>query len=302
MIYRIRHITEYRYSGSVSLCFNQAHLLPRNTDYQTCNNSQIKISPKPGYLSQRDDYFGNSYFYFSLHQQHKKLLIDVTSEITTQDKNDSRDLNLDLGITCQQVKQMLAQSSEGDILEAREYLLDSPMIKAFPELQDYAKALFQDERPLLSAVRELTSKIFNEFKYDANSTTVATPLDEVLENRHGVCQDFAHLAIGCLRALGFPARYVSGYLETLPAPGEVKLVGADASHAWFAVFSPGEGWFEFDPTNDIMPAEQHITTAWGRDYSDVTPLRGVIFDGGDSQQLSVSVDVRRIESPASSIV
>ena len=197
---------------------------------------------------------------------------------------------------------MLAQSSEGDILEAREYLLDSPMIKAFPELKDYAKALFQDERPLLSAVRELTSKIFNEFKYDANSTTVATPLDEVLENRHGVCQDFAHLAIGCLRALGFPARYVSGYLETLPAPGEVKLVGADASHAWFAVFSPGEGWFEFDPTNDIMPAEQHITTAWGRDYSDVTPLRGVIFDGGDSQQLSVSVDVRRIESPASSIV
>lgn len=140
-------------------------------------------------------------------------------------------------------------------------------------------------------MRELTSRIHQDFKYDPGFSTVATPLHEVLEHRRGVCQDFAHLAIGCLRSLGFAARYVSGYLETLPPPGQPKLVGSDASHAWFAVYSPGEGWFEFDPTNDNMPTEQHITTAQGRDYSDVTPLRGVIFDGGSQQQLEVSVDV-----------
>lgn len=292
MIFRIRHITEYSYNSPVSLCFNQAHLIPRNTDYQECNKSEIYVSPKPGYLAERDDYYGNSYFYFSLHKQHKKLVIDVTSEITTLDKSSS--LDLDLGITCQQARAILSNEKNPEIVQAREYMLDSPMIKATPELRAYAAALFEEGRPFLSAVRELTSKIFTEFKYDASSTTVATPLDEVLKNRNGVCQDFAHLAIGCIRALGFPARYVSGYLETLPAPGEVKLIGADASHAWFAVYSPGEGWFEFDPTNDNMPGEQHITTAWGRDYSDVTPLRGVIFDGGNSQELSVSVDVQRI--------
>lgn len=296
MIYRIRHITEYAYNSPVSLCFNQAHLIPRNTNQQSCNNSQIKITPKPDYLSRRTDYFGNSYFYFSLHKHHKKLRIDVSSEIKTLDKGNSHDLDLDIGITCLEAREMLAQKKNPELVQAREYILDSPMIKGTLDLRAYAEDLFQDQRPLLSAVRELTSKIFKEFKYDASSTTVATPLHEVLKKRHGVCQDFAHLAIGCLRALGFPARYVSGYLETLPAPGEVKLIGADASHAWFAVYSPGEGWFEFDPTNDNMPADQHITTAWGRDYSDVTPLRGVIFDGGSSQKLSVSVDVRRLEN------
>jgi transglutaminase-like putative cysteine protease len=294
MIYRIRHITEYKYHSSVSLCFNQSHLIPRDTSYQKCNSSEIKINPKPNYLAQRSDYYGNSYFYFSLHKQHKRLVIDVTSEITTEDKASCLDLDLDLGTTCRQAREMMAEGQTPEMLEAREFILDSPMIQAVPSLREYAESLFQDQRPLLSAVRELTSKIFTEFKYDPSSTTVATPLGEVLENRHGVCQDFAHLAIGCIRALGFPARYVSGYLETLPAPGEVKLIGADASHAWFAVYSPGEGWFEFDPTNDNMPGDQHITTAWGRDYSDVTPLRGVIFDGGNNQELSVSVDVQRI--------
>jgi len=292
MIYRIRHITKYNYSRAVSLCYNQAHLLPRDTDYQSCRKTQVNISPKPAYMSQREDYFGNNYFYFSLQKSHKKLVIDVTTEIDTLPDRSS--LNLDLGNTCLQARQLMEDAITPEIKEAREYLLDSPMIKSSKGLQEYAQEVFDDNLPLLSAVRALTSKIFKEFKYDPASTTVATPLDEVLENKHGVCQDFAHLAIGCLRSLGFPARYVSGYLETLPPPGEVKLVGADASHAWFAVFSPGEGWFEFDPTNDNIPADQHITTAWGRDYSDVTPMRGVIFDGGNSQELSVSVDVQRI--------
>lgn len=292
MIYRIRHITEYIYHSSVSLCYNQAHLLPRSTDYQNCQKMQVNISPKPNYFSQREDYFGNNYFYFSLQNNHKKLVIDVTTEIDTQ--ADRAFIDLDLGNTCSQVKQLLEQSDSAEIIEAKEFQLDSPMIKVSPELHEFAKELFDDNRPFLSAVRELTSKIFNEFTYDPNSTTVATPLHKALADKRGVCQDFAHVAIGCLRALGYPARYISGYLETLPPPGEEKLVGADASHAWFAVYSPGEGWFEFDPTNDNIPADQHITTAWGRDYSDVTPLRGVIFDGGNSQELNVSVDVQRI--------
>lgn len=292
MIYRIRHITEYTYHSAVSLCYNQAHLLPRSTDYQSCQNMQVNITPKPNYFAQREDYFGNNYFYFSLQKQHKKLVIDVTTEIDTQTERASVDL--DLGNTCYQAKQYLEQLDSPEVIEAKEFLLDSPMIKVSPELKAFAQGLFEDNRTLLSAVRELTSKIFNEFTYDPNSTTVATPLHEALAKKSGVCQDFAHVAIGCLRALGYPARYISGYLETLPPPGEKKLVGADASHAWFAVYSPGEGWFEFDPTNDNIPADQHITTAWGRDYSDVTPLRGVIFDGGNSQELKVSVDVQRL--------
>nr|WP_255568204.1 transglutaminase family protein [Aestuariicella albida] len=168
------------------------------------------------------------------------------------------------------------------------------MIKPSDELRDFAAPSFEKDRPLLSAVMDLTSRIFREFTYSPQSTTIATPLEEVLKTRKGVCQDFAHLQIACLRALGFPAKYVSGYLETLPPPGKEKLVGADASHAWISVYSPSEGWFEFDPTNDCLVSEQHIITAWGRDFYDVTPLKGVIFGGGKSPALNVSVDVARL--------
>jgi transglutaminase-like putative cysteine protease len=293
MIYRIRHITEYVYNSPVSLCYNLAHLLPRSTHHQTCQNSLIHIKPKPSYSHKRIDYFGNNTYYFVLEEPHKALSIDVVSEISTEPMFSS--LNLELGKTCLEAKTLLASDPDPDILEAREFIMDSPMIKRSDALAAYAKDLFKDDTPFLSAVMELTSRIFTEFKYDPQSTTIATPLNEVLEHKHGVCQDFAHLAIGCLRSLGYAARYVSGYLETLPPPGQEKLIGADASHAWFAVYSPGEGWFEFDPTNDNMPGEQHITAAWGRDYTDVSPLQGVIFDGGGTQQLSVSVDVQRIE-------
>jgi transglutaminase-like putative cysteine protease len=244
-------------------------------------------------MAQHSDYFGNHYIYFSLQKPHTKLVIDVTTEINSQ--NERAAFALELGISCKAARDMLMYNQDADTIQAKEYILDSPMIRPNANLKSYAESLFQDDIPLLSAARALTTKIFNDFKYDPSSTTVATPLDEVLQRKSGVCQDFAHIAIGCLRALGYPARYVSGYLETLPPPGQEKLVGADASHAWFAIYSPGEGWFEFDPTNDDIPKEQHITTAWGRDYSDVTPLKGVIFDGGNSHQLSVSVDVRRLE-------
>ena len=168
------------------------------------------------------------------------------------------------------------------------------MIRTEDQLRVFAKDLFSDESPLLTAVSVLTQRIFEEFASSPAATTIATPIAEVMASRKGVCQDFAHLQIGCLRAMGFAAKYVSGYLETLPPPGQEKMVGADATHAWLSVYSPGEGWFEFDPTNNTMAGEQHIITAWGRDFYDVTPLRGVIFGGGSDPAMTVSVDVTRI--------
>lgn len=297
MIYRIRHLTHYEYDQPVTLCYNQAYLLPRSTDYQACISSRIQIKPAHTVGQRRTDYFGNTAYYFSLEQPHRELIVDVVSEIHIHDEKlaHERELELDLGITCGRALAALKESRDMEVFQAREFTLDSRMVQAAASLREYASSSFNRERPLLSAVRDLTHRIYNDFTYDPESTSIATPLAEVLLKKRGVCQDFAHLAIGCLRSLGFPARYVSGYLETLPAAGQEKLVGSDASHAWFAVYSPGEGWFEFDPTNDNMPAEHHITTAWGRDYGDVSPLKGVFFDGGQSQKLNVSVDVRRID-------
>jgi transglutaminase-like putative cysteine protease len=290
-------MTHYEYEKPVTLCYNQAYLLPRDTDYQECVSSTIRVTPTHTTGQHRIDYFGNNAYFFSLEQPHRELKVEVVSNIRIHDEKfaHERDQELDLGITCGRALVELQERRDMDALEAREFVLDSRMVKAAASLREYASPSFNRERPLLSAVRDLTHRIYNDFTYDPESTSIATPLAEVLLKKRGVCQDFAHFAIGCLRSLGFPARYVSGYLETLPPPGQEKLVGSDASHAWFAVYSPGEGWFEFDPTNNNMPAEHHITTAWGRDYGDVSPLKGLFFDGGQSQKLSVSVDVSRIQ-------
>ena len=176
--------------------------------------------------------------------------------------------------------------------------LDSPFVAVRPAFREYAEPSFLPGRPLLEAVADLNERIYREFKYDPHFTTVATPLDEVLSERRGVCQDFAHLAIACLRSLGLAARYVSGYILTVPPPGRPRLVGADASHAWLSVFVPGLGWADFDPTNDLLPDLQHVTLAWGRDFSDISPLRGVILGGGE-QKIDVRVTVEPIDAPAS---
>ncbi|MGR9053448.1 MAG: transglutaminase-like domain-containing protein, partial [Gammaproteobacteria bacterium] len=200
----------------------------------------------------------------------------------------------------EQVRELLqAQRSAGqeenpDVLEAKQFVLDSPMVSAAPELAEYAKPSFTPNRPLCEVVQNLMERIFTDFTYDPTFTTIATPLSEVLAHRRGVCQDFAHLAIGCLRSYGLAARYVSGYVESIAPQGKEKIIGGDASHAWFAVFEPINGWLEFDPTNNKMPLDQHITLAWGRDYSDVTPLKGIAYGGGQ-HSLVVSVDVRRLD-------
>jgi len=184
----------------------------------------------------------------------------------------------------------------GDMLEAAEFTYDSPLIQTGPDYKDYAAQSFPSDCPVLAATADLTHRIFKDFKFDPEATTVATPLQEVFRKRRGVCQDFAHFEIACLRSLGLPARYISGYLETDPPPGKPRLIGADASHAWISVYCPGFGWVDFDPTNNVIPTTRHITVAWGRDYSDACPIRGVILGGGRSQ-LSVAVDVLRTDTP-----
>jgi len=292
MRFRIRHSTRYAYAHRVTQCYNLANVVPRNTARQRCISNRIVVSPHPAVTRKRTDYFGNEAYHFEIQKTHKELVITSESEIQIDDLD--RELNLDLGVSYQEALDYLATTLNPETIEAREFLLNSPMVECSEALADYARPSFEPDRSLKSCVSDLTSRIFTDFAYDPHFTTVATPLAEVLEHKRGVCQDFAHLQVGCLRSIGIPAKYVSGYIETLPAPGEKKLVGADATHAWIAYFSPNEGWVEFDPTNDKPANSQHIVTALGRDYYDVTPVKGVIFGGGESPILSVSVDVSRL--------
>lgn len=293
MKYRVTHTTRYRYRGTVNQCHSVAHLLPRDTPFQQCRKAQVLLDPLPVLAMDRRDYFGNRSYHFSVQLAHKVLEITALSEVEVVEGRTS--LELDFGSTCAEVQSQLVDRSVEANLLASEFVLDSPMIPCGEELAAYAAPSFDDDRPFLSSVRDLTGRIFTDFAYDPHHTDVATPLSEVIRHRRGVCQDFAHFAIGCLRSLGYPARYVSGYLETLPPPGQTKLQGADASHAWFSAYSPAEGWCDFDPTNNLLASQQHITTAWGRDYADVTPLKGTIQGGGASHTLEVEVDVTRLE-------
>lgn len=292
MKYRIRHSTLYRYMDTVSQCYSVTHLLPRNTSYQRCDNAMITVDPLPAVGNDRTDYFGNHTYHFAVQSPHQVLEVTAQSEVEILGQRQS--LALDFGASCADVRNLLYDTAQEESISAREFVLDSPKVQRSEALADYARVCFQDERPFLSCVREFTQKIYEEFTFDPRSTEVSTPLAQVLAARRGVCQDFAHLAIGCLRSLGYPARYVSGYLETLPPPGSARLAGADASHAWFSVYSPTEGWADFDPTNNQLAMEQHITTAWGRDYADVTPLKGSVLGGGAGHALEVAVDVERI--------
>ena len=292
MRYRVVHCTSYEYVESVSQCINLAYVMPRNTLRQTCLEARISVNPTPVTVTERSDYYGNRAYHFSIEQNHKTLEVTATSLVDVIPGDIG--LELELGNSCAQVHHALASAMDRETLLAREFILPSPLVNVDEMLRQYGKQFFVDDKPFLSCVRALTQSIYQEFQYDPLFSDVTTPLLEVFEHRRGVCQDFAHLAIACVRANGFPARYVSGYLETLPPPGQEKLMGSDASHAWFAVYSPGEGWFEFDPTNDQMAGQQHIVTAWGRDYADVPPLRGVIFGGGETHKLQVSVDVSRV--------
>jgi transglutaminase-like putative cysteine protease len=291
MKYRVVHTTEYRYSAPVTQCHNVGRLLPRSFARQTCGRADVTIVPPPQDYREHGDFYGNRACYFAIHRPHTTLTVTATSEV--QVDPEVAQLNFSQDGPWEEVCRHLKTSKDPIAFDARQYILDSPMVTATRELAQYGKPSFSKGRPVIEAVHDLMQRIHRDFVYDPEFTTLATPLAQVLKHRRGVCQDFAHLAIGCLRAQGLAARYTSGYIETLPPPGKEKLVGADASHAWFSVYVPGTGWLDYDPTNNQMPMERHITVAWGRDYSDVTPLKGVIFGGG-KHKLKVSVDVRNL--------
>lgn len=311
MMYRITHTTSYQYSQAVGLCQNEARLQPRDFWRQKRISNRFEISPPPMDFREQLDFFGNCVAYFAIEEPHTHLTVTVVSDVAVFPKPYTPDLFNPL--SWEQVRDLLWEPSNlpssqsprlddnqtlaTEIYDARQYLLDSPMIITGNDLYRYAEASFLPNRPLVDVVQDLMRRIHQDFIYDPTFTTIATPLSDVLMHRRGVCQDFAHLAIGCLRSYGLAARYVSGYVETQPAEGEKRLTGGDASHAWFAVYVPGSGWLEFDPTNNKLPLDQHITLAWGRDYADVTPLKGIAFGGGH-HNLSVSVDVKRLATMA----
>lgn len=294
MKYRLRHTTRYDYTSSVTLSHNEARLLLRDLPWQKCENTRLMISPSPLRQHERRDFFGNRVIYFAIQDIHDSLEVTVESQVTTQPRPQPTS---GMRTSWESVAEQLAPGShhynpvtEAACLEARLFTLDSPFIQRQPELAEFAQQSFTPGRPLVEATLDLNQRIFDEFQYDSSFSSLATPVLDVLQSRRGVCQDFAHLAIGALRSIGLAARYVSGYLETQPPPGQEKLLGADASHAWLAVFVPGWGWMEIDPTNGSTPSERYLTLGWGRDYADVTPLKGVM-NGGGEHELKVAVDV-----------
>lgn len=290
MLYDITHRTNYGYGSDVSVSQHLAHLHPRPLPSQQVNDFKLAIEPSPTVNTEHVDYYGNATSFFSISSPHDQLSVTARSRVRIT----SPALPAPASTTPWQV---VRDRCAGDLLTpdsaVGEFRFDSPNIARRPIFADYAAASFPKDRPLLEGIIDFNARIFRDFKFDPRATTVATPVDEVLKKRRGVCQDFAHLAIACLRSLGLPARYVSGYLETLPPPGKPRLIGADASHAWYSVWSSAHGWIDADPTNNLLPGDRHITVAWGRDFSDVSPMRGVVV-GGSEHSLGVSVDVARV--------
>ena len=290
MKYRVTHTTEFSYEARVGLCYNEARLLPRDLPQQKVLSAGLLIEPQPYDYYERFDYFGNRTTYFSIQQPHDQLIVTATSEVETNAVSLSEVAG---SLAWEMAREQLRNARSAEDLDASQFVLDSPTVVVSDLILDYALPSFSPGRPLIDAVRDLMQRIFHEFNYDPEFSTIATPLKDVLEHRSGVCQDFAHLAIGCMRSMGLAARYVSGYIETEPPPGKERLVGADASHAWFSAYLPEHGWLDFDPTNNQLPGDRYITVAWGRDFTDVTPLKGVAFGSGE-HELKVSVDVLAI--------
>lgn len=284
--YRVFHRTTYEYDEPVTLCHNQAMLLVRACPGQDVARSRLSVTPVASDQRTFIDSFGNLVTTFSLDEPHDRLDVVAESEVTVWA----------LGVPTESgpwETSRDAVSWGGREPQLRELVLPSPLVPGLDALADYAAPSFPPGRPAIDAVLDLTHRVFEDYAFDPGFTTVATPLSDVVEHRRGVCQDFAHLLVGALRSVGLAARYVSGYLETDPPPGTERLVGADASHAWCSVWIDAHGWLDLDPTNDHVPEGRHITVAWGRDYGDVTPLKGVIFAGGAGHHLRVEVDVVR---------
>jgi transglutaminase-like putative cysteine protease len=287
--YRVTHRTEYEYETDVSASYSQLHLLPRDAPGQRCRSAEVSVDPAPGDYREHRDFFGNRVVFLAIHHPHRALTVTATSVVEVDER--PGELSLFGQGQWEEARDAVRTSAVADPVDAAQFVLDSPLVEVGDAYRDYAAASFTPGRPLLDAVTSLCSRIHADFAYAPGSTSVATPLAQVFDQREGVCQDFAHVGIACLRSLGLPARYVSGYLETNPPPGRPKLTGVDGSHAWLSLLVPDAGWLDVDPTNDQLVGGRYVVTACGRDYNDVPPLGGVIYTEGKTDSLRVRVDV-----------
>lgn len=297
---RITHETRYDYTPAVETAQHMVHLQPMDTPYQQLLGHRLDIFPPPAQRSQTPDVYGNQRTFFSLQAPHTTLRVVAVSEVRTR-----RPVAADSRLAWEAVRERFRFHAGAAWDAAAEFVFASHHVPRDEQFAAYARPSFTPGRRLIDAARDLMTRIHTDFSYESESTEVNTPALEALAQRKGVCQDFAHIMIACLRAMGLPARYVSGYLLTQPPPGQPRLVGSDASHAWVSVYLPdlpgaqdGRGWYDLDPTNDRCgwgtPGEDYVTLALGRDYSDISPMRGVIH-GGARHTLSVAVTVEPLE-------
>lgn len=291
MIYRIVHRTTYKYKYSVAAGNHVACLTPRSLTDRQSARSELLISPAPATRTERVDYFGNLLCFFTVQEPHKELVVEARSEVTVKGHATAWPQP---SVAWEEAARSLADDQSSAGLEAYQFGFESPRVRVRPEFAAYALESFTPGRSMPESLVDLTARIHKDFRFDSKVTNVRTPTEEVFRKRRGVCQDFAHLQIACLRSVNIAARYVSGYLRTYPPPGQLRLVGADASHAWVSAYCPGIGWLDMDPTNNLIPSDGHVTLAWGRDYGDVSPLHGLILGGG-AHTLKVAVDMEPLD-------
>lgn len=294
MIFKISHRTTFSYTQPVSISRHALHITPRRHRRQACRRSVLTVDPQPAVNTGDVDYFGNPVTFLTIQEPHERLVIHAMSVVEVDTPPALDPLATE---PWERVKDGLSADLSSEGLDAFQFAFESSYTRAKPAVGDYALESFRPGRPVLEAALDLTQRIFRDFVYDGTATTISTPVDQVFRERRGVCQDFAHLQIAAIRQIGLPARYVSGYLLTYPPPGTEKLVGSDASHAWLSVWCGRAGWVDFDPTNNKIPTTEHITLAWGRDYGDVSPIRGVMIGGAD-HTIDVAVDVTPMEGAA----
>jgi len=300
MLLHVTHETRYEYSPPVETAQHLAHLKPLATGSQRLVSHKLAIEPQPAQRSEQPDVYGNTRAFFALESTHDSLVVTAESVVETATPLLAAGIALDM--PWEAVRERFRYRKDATFDAASEFVFPSPYVPRHDDFAAYARASFAPERPTFDVAMDLTERMYRDFAYDADSTEINTPAVEALAQRKGVCQDFAHIMIACFRMMGLPARYVSGYLLTQPPPGQPRLVGADASHAWVSVYLPGQdegagstgGWAEFDPTNGRQPGEDYVALAIGRDYSDVSPMRGVLH-GGARHTLKVGVTVRPIE-------
>lgn len=293
--YKITHTTTYSYEDPVAVCHNYVMLTPREDGSAQCHSHRLIVRPTPPISSKHRDFFGNTVHGFSIEENHKQLVVTSSSRVTVAPPNPPEDLQTE---PWERVADRLADRSDPQWLSVCPFLFDSPRIRRSPTFLAFAQESFGPQVPILAALRDLTQRVNKHFKYDTQATTVSTPTEDAFRSGRGVCQDYAQVQLACLRSLGIPARYVSGYLRTNPPPGKPRLIGSDQSHAWVAAYCGSElGWVDVDPTNRCFCSIDHVTVAWGRDYGDVVPMKGV-FLGGGRHTLQVSVDVCPVETQA----